>query len=48
MIVVRSILFNLAFYLNLILQMIVLTPVYFLLPRKKAYGIAKNLSLIHI
>ena len=42
MIVLRSVLFNTVFYLNLILQMIVLTPVYFLLPRKKAYAIPKN------
>lgn len=42
MIVLRSVLFNTAFYINLIVQMIVMTPAYFLLPRKKAYGIAKN------
>ena len=42
MLMVRSILFNLAFYANLIIQMVVLTPVYFLLPRKKAYEIPKN------
>ncbi|MCF3641011.1 1-acyl-sn-glycerol-3-phosphate acyltransferase [Rhizobium sp. TRM95111] len=42
MIVVRSVLFNIAFYLNLIAQMVVLTPVYFLLPRKKAYIVPKN------
>jgi 1-acyl-sn-glycerol-3-phosphate acyltransferase len=42
MIVLRSVLFNIAFYINLIVQMIVMTPAYFLLPRKKAYGIAKN------
>jgi 1-acyl-sn-glycerol-3-phosphate acyltransferase len=42
MIVFRSVLFNALFYLNLIVQMIVMTPAYFLLPRKKAYGIAKN------
>ena len=34
MIILRSILFNTVFYLNLIVQMIVLTPIYFLLPRK--------------
>ena len=33
---VRSILFNTAFYANLILRMIVLSPIYFLLPRRKA------------
>lgn len=42
MTILRSILFNTLFYLNLVVQMIVLTPVYFLLPRKKAYGIGKN------
>lgn len=42
MIVFRSILFNTVFYLNLIAQMIIMTPAYFLLPRKKAYVIAKN------
>ncbi len=42
MIAFRSVLFNAVFYLNLIAQMIVFTPAYFLLPRKKAYVIAKN------
>lgn len=42
MIVLRSILFNLAFYINLIAQMIVLSPAYFLLPRKKAMMVPKN------
>lgn len=42
MIAIRSILFNTLFYANLILQMIVLTPIYFLLPRKVAYNIPKN------
>lgn len=42
MIILRSVLFNIVFYLNLILQMVVMTPAYFLLPRKKAYGVAKN------
>lgn len=42
MIAFRSVLFNAVFYVNLIVQMIVFTPVYFLLPRKKAYVIAKN------
>ncbi|QRM53375.1 1-acyl-sn-glycerol-3-phosphate acyltransferase [Sinorhizobium sp. BG8] len=42
MIVFRSLLFNFLFYLNLIMQMVVLTPVYFLLPRKKAYAVPKN------
>ena len=42
MIILRSILFNTLFYLNLIARMIVLTPIYFLLPRKKAYEVPKN------
>jgi 1-acyl-sn-glycerol-3-phosphate acyltransferase len=42
MIVFRSVLFNALFYVNLIAQMIIMTPAYFLLPRKKAYVIAKN------
>lgn len=42
MIVFRSVLFNAVFYLNLIGQMIIMTPAYFLLPRKKAYSVAKN------
>jgi 1-acyl-sn-glycerol-3-phosphate acyltransferase len=42
MIVLRSVLFNTAFYINLIVQMIVMTPAYFLLPRRQAYVIAKN------
>lgn len=39
--VIRSVLFNAIFYLNLIVQMIIFTPFYFLLPRKKAYAIPK-------
>lgn len=42
MIILRSVLFNTAFYLNLVVQMIIMTPAYFLLPRRKAYVIAKN------
>jgi 1-acyl-sn-glycerol-3-phosphate acyltransferase len=42
MIVLRSVLFNIVFYLNLIAQMVLMTPAYFLLPRKKAFVIAKN------
>ncbi|MDI7862600.1 1-acyl-sn-glycerol-3-phosphate acyltransferase [Rhizobiaceae bacterium n13] len=45
MITLRSILFNTAFYVNLIVRMIVLTPIYFLLPRKKAYVIPKNWAI---
>jgi 1-acyl-sn-glycerol-3-phosphate acyltransferase len=42
MIFIRSLLFNAAFYLSLILQMIVQTPVFFLMPRKKAWLVPKN------
>ena len=42
MIVLRSIAFNLAFYVNLIVRMIVLSPIYFLSPRKKAWKIPKD------
>lgn len=38
----RSFLFNLAFYVNLVVQMIVLSPVFFLLKRKAAWRIPKN------
>jgi 1-acyl-sn-glycerol-3-phosphate acyltransferase len=42
MTILRSILFNTAFYLNMIIRMIVLSPIYFVMPRKKAYIIPKN------
>ena len=42
MLKLRSFLFNTLFYLNLIVRMIVLTPIYFILPRKIAYEIPKN------
>ena len=43
MIVLRSLAFNVAFYVNLVVQMIVLSPFYFLSPRKRgAWTIAKN------
>ena len=42
MLYLRSLLFNVAFYLNTLVQMIVFTPIYFLSPRKKAWWIAKN------
>ncbi|MBD8555616.1 1-acyl-sn-glycerol-3-phosphate acyltransferase [Rhizobium sp. CFBP 8762] len=42
MIVLRSVVFNILFYINIILQMVVMTPMYFLLPRKKAYMVPKN------
>lgn len=41
----RSIFFNTVFYANLILRMIVLSPVYFLMPRRKAFSIPKNWAL---
>lgn len=39
MVVLRSVVFNVIFYLNLIAQMIVFTPIYFLLPRRKAFDV---------
>lgn len=42
MIVLRSIVFNLAFYINLIVRMIVFTPYYFLVERKAAWSVPKN------
>ncbi|MBR0554244.1 1-acyl-sn-glycerol-3-phosphate acyltransferase [Ciceribacter sp. L1K23] len=41
MIVLRSILFNTAFYANLIIRMIVLSPYYFAVSRKQAFRIPK-------
>lgn len=41
MIAFRSLLFNLAFYLKIIIEMIIYTPVYFLLPRRKAWFVPK-------
>ena len=41
MIFIRSLLFNIAFYLNLIIQMIIWTPYYFLAPRDKAWFVPK-------
>ncbi len=41
MLALRSQIFNVLFYANLIVRMIVLTPVYFLLPRKKAYSVPR-------
>jgi 1-acyl-sn-glycerol-3-phosphate acyltransferase len=42
MIVIRSILFNLAFYANLIIRMILFSPTYFLAERRKAWKVPKN------
>ena len=41
MLALRSILFNVAFYLNLIVQMLFWTPFYFLAPRKYAWFVPK-------
>jgi 1-acyl-sn-glycerol-3-phosphate acyltransferase len=38
----RSLTFNIAFYLSTTIQMIVFTPVYFIMPRKKAWIIVHN------
>lgn len=40
-IAIRSVLFNLAFYINLILQMIIFLPIALVLPRKKAWFVPK-------
>jgi len=42
MIILRSVLFNIVFYANLILQMVLLTPFYFLVSRKTALIVPKN------
>lgn len=42
MLLLRSLSFNVLFYANLIAQMIVLAPFYFLAPRRKAWAIPKN------
>ncbi len=41
MVWVRSVIFNVLFYMMFIAEMIIFTPVYFLLPRKKAYFVPK-------
>ncbi|WP_309085125.1 1-acyl-sn-glycerol-3-phosphate acyltransferase [Chelativorans sp.] len=41
MLFLRSLAFNFAFYANLIIQMIFWTPIYFLLPRRKAWFVPK-------
>lgn len=45
MIVIRSILFNAAFYVNLIVRMMVLSPVFFLSSHMKAWRVPKNWAL---
>ena len=42
MIFLRSVLFNVVFYINLIAQMIIFTPIYFLVSRKTAWFVPKN------
>lgn len=42
MIILRSILFNLVFYINIIAQMVLLAPFYFLAPRKTAWFVPKT------
>jgi 1-acyl-sn-glycerol-3-phosphate acyltransferase len=41
MLAIRSLLFNAVFYLNLIVQMILWAPIFFLSPRKKAWFVPK-------
>lgn len=41
MVALRSFVFNLVFYLNLIVQMILWSPLFFLLPRRKAWFVPK-------
>lgn len=41
MILLRSLVFNIAFYATIIVEMIVFTPAYFLAPRKKAWFVPK-------
>ncbi len=42
MIAIRSTIFNVLFYLSLIMQMIIFTPAYFLMRRKSAWVVPKN------
>jgi 1-acyl-sn-glycerol-3-phosphate acyltransferase len=44
MLQIRSLAFNLAFYASLIVQMIVFTPIYFILPRHLAWFVPRNWS----
>jgi 1-acyl-sn-glycerol-3-phosphate acyltransferase len=41
MIAVRSLIFNVLFYMMFIAEMLIFTPIYFILPRKKAYFVPK-------
>ena len=42
MLALRSLLFNAVFYLNLIVQMIFWSPLFFLMPRKAAWFVPKS------
>ena len=44
MIILRSVLFNIVFYANLILQMVVMTPFYFIVSRKTSWFVPKTWS----
>ncbi|HWT63227.1 MAG TPA: 1-acyl-sn-glycerol-3-phosphate acyltransferase, partial [Ochrobactrum sp.] len=44
----RSILFNIAFYIGTLVQMILYTPFYFLLPRKKAWIVPKTWARVNL
>ncbi|WP_137157154.1 lysophospholipid acyltransferase family protein [Rhizobium sp. FKL33] len=48
MIYLRSALFQLAFYVSFIVQMIIFSPIYFFLPRKTAYVIPKNWARLNL
>ncbi|MCD2175688.1 lysophospholipid acyltransferase family protein [Rhizobium sp. C4] len=41
MVAIRSVIFNVLFYMMFIAEMIIFTPIYFILPRKKAYFVPK-------
>jgi len=48
MIFLRSALFQIAFYVSFIVQMIIFSPIYFFLPRKTAYKIPKNWARLNL
>jgi len=48
MVYLRSGLFQIVFYITFIVQMILLAPIYFLLPRKTAYRIPKNWAWLNL
>lgn len=45
MIFIRSLIFNILFYINLIVRMIIFTPIYFIVSRENAWFIPKNWAL---